>query len=73
MVYYFQNPNSGWPMYLRSDLTVHLEDMEGAAPTPDDESDAKRYTKIAKQAKGIDEAARLLKLMAGAEDIFCGG
>jgi hypothetical protein len=72
MIYHFQNPNSGYPMYLTDRRGMRVEcaiDDDIGLPTDQDLSDASRYSRAVAYVGTIHAAALVLKSM-GCEDIF---
>ena len=59
--YFFQNPNTGWPMVLTPKMKVVCgDDYDDVRPTAEDEADARTYTKAVQMCRSVDEAASVL-------------
>ena len=69
MVYYFQNPNTGFPMYLTDTdfgteeegaSCVELETLDGAKASAEDIADAAKYNSAVAHCQRIHQAALIL-------------
>ena len=70
--YSFQNPNSGWPMTLRTEQGRHVvecDEMEEPTP-PTDTNDALEMTAAVRNCADVHEAALVLREDFAAADIL---
>ena len=71
--YWFQNPNSGWPMFLHmteEGPAVDLEELEGSEAPDTDGADAVMFSRAVARCKSTYDAAIVLRADFGAADIL---
>lgn len=79
MVYYFQNPSTGFPMYLTDTdfgaedpgtSRVELETLDGAKASAEDVADQTKYNRAIAHCQRIHQAALVLFRYHDCKDIL---